>query len=165
MYEKVRKEQKPRSSLPLVFWTAVCLVILGSIIGLIGWAGGYVVGFRNFVGDLSNSTHYAYENQSLILRMDGEEYPILPENIYPIYTRISTAGSGRLGEPPAEAPAAVLTYGDGSYMELWTVKLVNPSNGREYGLLINYVNQNGDTYCYDTDKLTLSSLPLEKGKN
>lgn len=165
MYEKIRKETKPRKGFPMVVWIALCLVILGGIVGLIGWAGGYVVGFRYFVGDLSNSTHYAYENQSLTVQSEGEEYAILPENIYHIYTRITSAGSGRLGKAPAAPPEMVLDYGDGSYMELWMVELVNSSNGRAYGLFINYVNQKGRSYSYDTDKLTLSLLPLEKEEN
>ena len=69
-----------------------------------------------------------------------------------------SAGAGRLGKAPEEAPAAVLDYGDGSRMEFWSVKLVNPSNGREYGLFLRYTNQEGQTYAFDTDQSSLDKM-------
>jgi len=50
-------------------------------------------------------------------------------------------------------------------MELWTVKLVNPTRDREYGLFIRYVNQEGKAYSYDSDKLEITMLQLESWKN
>ena len=55
----------------------------------------------------------------------------------------------RLGAVPDEEPDVVLEYGDGSFLQLWSVKLVNSSTGREYGLFLRYVNQQGQSYAYD----------------
>ena len=45
-------------------------------------------------------------------------------------------------------------------MELWSVKLKNPSNGREYGLFLRYTNQGGQTYAFDTNQSSLDKMRL-----
>ena len=52
----------------------------------------------------------------------------------------------------------MLVYGDGSRMEFWSVKLKNPSNGREYGLFLRYTNQEGQIYAFDTDQSSLDKM-------
>ena len=52
----------------------------------------------------------------------------------------------------------MLEYGDGSFLQLWSVKLVNSSTDREYGLFLRYVNQQGKSYAYDTDRISLEHM-------
>ncbi len=113
-----------------------------------------------FVGDLSDSTTYAYQHDCLRAELDGQSVQVSGDELYQIYAVISNAGPGRLGWAPEEAPAALLDYGDGSYMQLWSVKLDNSSTSREYGLFLRYVDQEGRAYAYATDQLSLGEVTV-----
>lgn len=165
MYEKIRYTNRIKGNGPLYIWVLVCLLVFALVFGVIGWAVMNTLNFRAFVSDFSNSTTYAYRNHCLTAVTGEGEYPVTEDNLYVIYTRITNAGAGRVSDPPSQPPEAVLHYGDGSYMELWTVELVNPSNSRKYGLFISYVNPDGERYSYDTDQLELGVLPLSEYQN
>lgn len=161
MYEQVRAYHRPRwGNGPLVAGLLVCAVIFALILGLIGFAGWYQLRFRAFVGNLSDSTTYAYQHDCLRAELDGQSVQVSGDELYQIYAVISNAGPGRLGWAPEEAPAALLDYGDGSYMQLWSVKLDNSSTSREYGLFLRYVDQEGRAYAYATDQLSLGEVTV-----
>lgn len=167
MYENIRRtaDRSGPKNRPLVIVLAICLVATAVLAGMVWQACRYQVLCRNFVSDLSNSTTYAYEHNSLTITMDGQTYPAARENIHRIYSRIANAGPGRPGKAPTSAPDASLEYGDGSFMDLWTVKMEKSSADREYGLFIHYVDQAGETYAYDSDRLELLVLPIEPWDN
>lgn len=160
MYQQLRSQPGHRKDRGLWLALAICLLVLLLAAAPILWSGWYQLRYRDFISDLSNSTVYAYEHEGLVAELDGEPVRILPETVYTIYGEIISAGPGRLGKAPEEAPAAVLDYGDGSRMEFWSVKLKNPSNGREYGLFLRYTNQGGQTYAFDTDQSSLDKMRL-----
>lgn len=164
MYEHINKK-KPAGSIRMVLLLIACVLIIAAVLALIIWSGFYITGYRDFVADLSNSTYYAYQNNSLYAINGPDKIRIKTENIYLIYTRITDAGSGRIGKMPAEEPEVTLVYGDGSYMELWMVELENSRTERTQGLFISYVNSKGERYSYDSDKLDIDSLPLGKWTN
>ena len=167
MYEKIRRTHSRSGSknglLGVVL--AVCLIVTAVLVGMVWQACRYQLDYRKFVSDLSNSTAYAYKHNSLTITMDGQTYPAEQENIHRIYSRMINAGPGRPGKAPASAPEASLEYGDGSFAELWNVKVENSSTDREIGLFIRYVNQDGESYAYDSDRLELLVLPIERLDN
>lgn len=158
MYERIKAYRRPRGNGPLWLGLLACLLIIAVVIGLIAWAYWYQMRFRAFVRDLSDSTVYAYEHDCLRAEVDGQSVQVSAEYAYAIYADISTAGPGRIDTAPDEAPAAVLDYGDGSRMEVWSVKLVNSSTDLEYGLFVRYTDREGGTYAYDTDQLPLEAV-------
>lgn len=158
LYEQVKGGRKPKGNQLLWMILAVCLVLLGIAIALILWSCRYQLRYRAFVSDLSNSTVYASKNHCLRAESDGQTVRLSTENAYKVYVEIVSAGPGRLGKAPGEEPAAVLDYGDGSRVEFWSVKLVNSSTDREYGLFLRYTSQEGKTYAYDTDRVSLEKM-------
>ena len=160
MYQQLRSQPGHRKDRGLWLALAICLLVLLLAAAPIPWSCWHQLRYRDFISDLSNSTVYAYEHEGLVAELDGEPVRILPETVYTIYGEIISAGPGRLGKAPEEAPAAVLDYGDGSRMEFWSVKLKTPSNGREYGLFLRYTNQGGQTYAFDTDQSSLDKMRL-----
>lgn len=165
MYESVKRRNTNGSNLPLLLWLIPCLLVMALAMGLFVWGWKYKTDYQNFLTDFSNSTHYAYIHNSLQVDKDGEDYDVLRENMYTIYAAITSRGSGRVRRPPKEAPEAVLTFGDGAYMELWTVEIKNATNGATHGLLISYVNPEGERYSYDSDRLKMQILPIEHSDN
>ena len=154
----MKSDRRPGKDPALWLLITVCVLVFGLVITPILWSCRFQLRYRDFISDLSNSTVYAYEHNGLRAEFDGQEVRISAENIYKVYAEIVNAGPGRLGKAPGEAPAAVLDYGDGSRMEFWSVKLVNPSNSREYGLFLCYTSREGETYAYDTDHSSLEKM-------
>lgn len=159
MYQKMKAYRRSKGNTPLVLAGLCCLVIVTAVIGLIVWAGLFRLRYWDFVEDLSNSTVYACDQDCLRADIEGQAVRVTGDHAYMVYNLISGAGPGRVQKQlPDEEPAAVLDYGDGSRMRLWSVKLVNPSNDREYGLFLEYVNREGKRYAFDTDQLSLDSV-------
>ena len=158
MYQQVRSRPGRRKDRGLWLALAICLLVLLLAAAPILWSGWYQLRYRDFISDLSASTASASAPAALRAAPAAQAVHIPPDTAYTIDGEIVSAGAGRLGKAPEEAPAAVLDYGDGSRMEFWSVKLVNPSNGREYGLFLRYTNQEGQTYAFDTDQSSLDKM-------
>lgn len=165
MYESVKQKKVYGRNLPLLAWLIPCLLAMALVVGLFAWGWKYHTDYRSFLTDYSNSTRYAYLHNSMQVEMDGESHNVLRENMYTIYAAITSRGSGRTRRPPKEPPEAVLTFGDGSYMELWMVEIKNATNGVTHGLLVSYVNTEGERYSYDSDRLKMQILPIEHEDN
>lgn len=158
MYQAVQRYRNSKGNRSLWLWLAACLLVCAVVIGVMIWGYWFQMRFRAFVSDLSDSTTYAYRNDCLRAEIDGVSVRVTGENMYQIYNAIVSAGPGRLGSAPDEAPAALLDYGDGSRMEVWSVRLVNSSTDLEYGLFLRYTGPEGSVYAYDTDQLALSAV-------
>lgn len=141
---------------------AACLAIFLVLLALILWGFRYKPSYQDYFGDFSNSVLYAKENRCMTVTTPEETYPILPKNIKKVYNAIAMAGPGRVRSRPEEVPEARLEFGNGTSLELWTAKIENGRNNREYGLLLSYTYADGRTYTYDTDRLSMSRLPLSK---
>jgi len=166
MYEKVRRRSRREKNGPLVTAIAICLaVVVFCLVMAYWWGFRYRAKYSSYVSDLSRSTVYAYNHDSLIITMDGESYPAARENIHEIYSRITNVGYGRVGTPPDRAPDALLEYGNFTRLELWSIVPENTTNTRASGLLIRFTDHTGETYAYDTDRLELALLPLEQREN
>ena len=159
MYERVRvcHRSRPRESL-LAGGVLLCAVIFAVVAAMAVYSCWYQLRFRQFLSDLSDSTVYAYQNDSLHMEADGRTVRVEGEPIYALYQAVAEDGPGRLVEPPAWMPDAVLTYGDGSSLELWGIELEGYQTNVKEGVLLRYVDPAGTVYCYDTDGFRLSPL-------
>lgn len=159
MYELISKrKEKKLMEWPLAAGIGVSFLVIAIIVSLIIWSGWYQRRYWRFVSDFSESTVYAYENDSLQADVNGVKIKMYRDNAYALYTVITDNGPGKLGTAPQEHPAAVLHFGDGSSLELWSVELVNSSTDREYGLFLRYTDVTGKRYSYDTDQISLEKV-------
>ena len=55
-----------------------------------------------------------------------------------------------------------LDYGNGATLELWETKVKNARNNRGIGMVVQFTNEEGSVYCYDTDRLRPEKFPLKK---
>lgn len=112
----------------------------------------YQTHFRDFISALSDSTVYAYQNDCLTARQDGQEFSLEREKGYQIYNLL-TKNNGKLYRRTPDEPAALtLDYGDGAVLELWPVELEEGAE-REVGVFWRFVSAEGKVWMYDTDKL------------
>lgn len=160
MYASAREAKLPRWDVRLWITVAVCMVLLIITCIPIVASVRYQQNYRNFWNDLADSSNYAQTYGTFTLEMDGQRRPLDPLGSYQTFLRqLSLAGSGRVGKAPEEQPAAVLEYGDGARMELWSVPLEGyRTTELEYGLFVRFTNGEGKSYGYDTEALSLESV-------
>ena len=161
MYEQVhRTERKGRNRklwISLLLWAAIATILAALII----FGFRYRANFREFLGDLSDSTQYAIENKSLYLTVEGDTFLVLPKNYKKFYNTVAIAGSGRPASAPDREADIKLEFGDGTTLELWEAKVKNARNNRGIGMVVQYTDRQGDTYTYDTDRLRPEKFPLK----
>jgi len=166
MYEKTKKPTAQRKGAAyILLGILVCVALIGTVVATAVWGIFYINGFRTYTGQFSRSTVYAYEKCTMVAKTQEETFRIRQDNVYPIYTAIINAGPGRMGTSPNREPELVLEFGDGAQMRLWMVELKNPIRDRSSGLFITYTGPDGTTYSYDTDKLDIAMLPLDRKEN
>ena len=161
MYEQVhRTERKGRNRklwISLLLWAAIAAILAALII----FGFRYRANFREFLGDLSDSTQYAIKNKSLYLTVEGDTFLVLPKNYKKFYNTVAIAGSGRPASAPKREADIKLEFGDGTTLELWEAKVKNARNNRGIGMVVQYTDRQGDTYTYDTDRLRPEKFPLK----
>ena len=161
MYEQVhRTERKGRNRklwISLLLWAAMASILAALII----FGFRYRANFREFLGDLSDSTQYAIENKSLYLTVEGDTFLVLPKNYKKFYNTVAIAGSGRPASAPDREADIKLEFGDGTTLELWEAKVKNARNNRGIGMVVQYTDRQGDNYTYDTDRLRPEKFPLK----
>lgn len=162
MYEQVRRKSPKTNNrklwLALTVW-AVVVVILAALV-IFGFR--YRANFRDFLSDLSNSTEYALDHNSLYLTVEGDTFLVIRKNVKKFYNAIAIAGSGRPATPLNREADIKLDFGNGCTLELWQTKVKNARNHRGIGMVVQYTDAEGDTYCYDTDRLRPEKFPLSK---
>ena len=156
LYANIRKNVKTGHDKALTVVIAGILVVAAVVLTVGVWCVGYNMRFKVFVKNLSNSTTYAYENESLIAEMDGRHYKISADNMYGIYSYITFNKSGRESRKIPEGEPVVLSYGDGSVLKLWDQPDAQRVNG--YSLFLQYTDTGGKDYCYINYKMTLETI-------
>ncbi len=156
LYANIRKDVKTGHDKALTVIIAGILVLAAVVLIVGGWVVGYNRRFKVFVKNLSNSTTYAYENESLIAEMDGRHYKISADNMYGIYSYITFNKSGKESRSIPEEEPIVLSYGDGSVLKLWDQPDAQRANG--YSLFLQYTDTDGRDYSYINYKMTLETI-------
>jgi len=161
MYNTVNTGQR-RSRHSAVLW--ICLAVAAVLIILaiipVAWSGWYQQQWWGFVGQLSDATTYAYDNDCLQADCGGQPVRVNGEMNYNLYELISKAGRGRLlSEPPQDPADLSLTYGNGARLSLWEVELDDPYAGKPVeGVLLHFVNAEGKSFTYDTDQFSFQQI-------
>lgn len=121
-----KKNTKPPFDIPLTAIITLlplsALAMLISVIFLMNCNRRFLA----FVSDLSNSTTYAYQHESLTAMADGCSYKISGKNMYGIYAYIAMSKSGRESKTTPDGEPVVLSYGDGSTLKLWDLPVKHP---------------------------------------
>ena len=162
MYEQVKRKGPKAANKKLWFALAVWTVVVILLATLVIFGFRYRSNFREFLGALSNSTEYALKNKSLYLTVEGDTFLVLRKDVKKFYNAIAIAGSGRPASPLKRDADIKLDYGNGSTLELWQTKVKNARNNRGIGMIVQFTDAEGKTYCYDTDRLRPEKFPLKK---
>lgn len=156
LYANIRKDTKKERDLTLTVIIVIVLLLAVAVLVAGIWYLGYGRRFKVFVSNLSNSTTYAYENESLTAEVNGSRYQISADNMYGIYSYIALNKSGRESRKIPAGEPVVLAYGDGSVLRLWD----QPDDLRAGGhsLFLQYTDVDGREYSYINYKMTLDTI-------
>lgn len=156
LYPKTRTSKARRDY--ILFAAILLAVALVAFCCLsIGWFLWRHTQFQDFIAALSDSTTYAYENDSLTTLEGDTPQPADREGCYPLYILLSDAQGRQWHNVPEETPLLTLDYGDGSLLELWPVALKGDTQ-RETGILFRFTSSQGQVWIYDTDHFGPNTL-------
>ena len=154
LYANVRIEPKTRRDTWIwVIMAALGVLFAGVIVSTV-WFLGYHGRFTKFVGNLSASTTYAYNNDSLTATIDGKTFRVSDDNMYGLFGYLSLNNSGRESGKVPEGEPVTLDYGDGSMLELWDI----PAEGGRHYMFVQYTDIDGGIYSYISYKTTLDTV-------
>lgn len=154
LYDAVRREEKPRRR-----WHPMWVVALAFAAALVTALGLTISKpqrdhdrFIRCMSDISSSTTYAFSGKftSLRARVDGQDLRITQENGYALYGKLFNMNATFSRDVPKE-DSLRLDYGDGAVLELWPYHLPDSSD-RSEGIFVRFVNPEGKTYTYYTDR-------------
>lgn len=114
--------------------------------------------YWDYVGELSNSTIYAFKHNGVIVE-DGEEtYTIKGGKIYVFYKKLSNADFGRSQSGLSkESEHISVDFGNGSRLKMWQAP-----KGDSYKkiLYVHYTNTNGRLYKCNVEGSSLEDWRL-----
>ena len=134
---------------------AVAMVVF--ICASVGWFMWQQSHFQAFVSALSDSTVYAYENNTLTAQENGTAVSLDREAGYQLYILLSDQQGKPRRQVPQEPSMLTLSYGDGGKLELWPVQLQGDTQ-RETGILWRFTSSEGTVWIYDTDHFGPNTL-------
>ncbi len=157
-YGKIKENPRTFYDIPLItIITSLLLVSITLFLSVI-----YLMGcnrrFLAFISDLSNSTTYAYEHESLIADVDNRLYKISDKNMYGIFAYIAFSKSGRESGKLPEGNPVILDYGDGSVLKLWDLPDDQSVSG--HILFLSYTDPEGKDFSYINYKMTMETMMI-----
>lgn len=163
MYNKVsRPAERPKRRRGAAVFIALAAAVVLIAVWILSAYGILSVRrqFYQFVSAISDSTVYAYENDSLRAEMDGQSIRVTGGNNYSLYHAISVMEpDGRLLHVPEGEADIVLDYGDGAVLRLWKVK-GEDGKPKDRGLELVFDAPDGKRFLFSCKNESLS--PLER---
>ena len=155
-YEKIRRDNKPSCDITFISIVTSLLVITAFLFISVIYLMGCNRRFLTFISNLSNSTTYAYEHESLTAEINGKTYKISDKNMYCIYAYKAFSKSGRESRKLPEGTPVVLDYGDGAVLKLWDLPDDQSITG--HILFICYTNPSGYNFSYINYKMNMETM-------
>lgn len=153
LYDHVRTPKTPRWDGKLVASIAICVAVAVAVLTPVAQMLYYEKQFRGFIAELSESTVYAYRQNTLQVTRDGVTEIGEGEWGYTLFGCISRAGVGKPRKELPEEEPIELNYGNGATLQLWEVPIPERGARNPKGVLVHYVGVDGVAYTYDSDKL------------
>lgn len=149
IYANVRRSARSKGNLPLWIGLAVCALLIAAFALSVGFAGRYQRNYWDYIGRLSNSTAYAYRNDTLQITTGRQTRSLPTERAYQIYQLVTNAGEGRIQKAlPSGEPTAILNYGNGSTLTVWQIPVsVSSNEGHKTDIFLLFQDEKG-SYGY-----------------
>ena len=114
--------------------------------------------YWDYVGELSNSTVYAFKHDGVIVEDGTDTYVIKGNKVYVFYKKLSNADFGKSQKGFSEdAESISVDFGNGSSLKMWQA----PKDKSNKNILyVHYVNTKGRVYKCNVEGITLENWRL-----
>lgn len=163
--ELLKSTKKEGTAAPKTFdKSAIRLTAIISFVLILFIVAGYLIFtsvylnrlYWDYVGELSNSTVYAYEHEGITVTDHEETYLITDSYVYVFYKKFSTGEFRKVNKNiNSQLGSLHLEFGNGSNLDVWEVE--NASSSKDF-LYLEYKNTKGRLYKCNVEGLTLETL-------
>lgn len=161
MYANIRKadERKPRrESWKIILPATILIMILIGLILFIPMVCKYSI-HPKFTASILGSEEYAYQNDCLIVKIDGQSIHVGKENIGTVCVKLVINPPEHLGFiTPDREPDLLLDFGDGSILRLWSDTILGGEEGSATRFL--FEGADGSRYHFLTDNITVPDIAM-----
>lgn len=114
--------------------------------------------YWDYVGELSNSTIYAFKHEGVIVKDSDASYVIKGNKVYVFYKKLSNADFGKIQSGFSEdAESISMDFGNGSSLRMWQAP---KSESNKKVLYVHYNNTEGRVYKCNVEGITLDDWRL-----
>ena len=139
------------------------IAIVSIVIALFVIAGTLIVSsvylkrlYWDYVGELSNSTVYAYEHEGIEITDGDNIYVIAGDNVYLFYKKFSNGDFLEINKKiDTSAGSISMDFGNESHLTVWNVDKNTTSKDLIY---LEYVNTKGKVYKCNVEGVTLNGI-------
>ena len=152
-HKKERRERGGSLRVPLLIALALLLTASFPLVSTVRAEHLY----QRYESALTASDLYARENGTLTASFGGGKHPLDDDALSRIYGVIFNAGKGESVRETPEEEGLLLSFGDGSTLELWYRDVQGARLYRD-GSLLRYTDAQGWVYQYETKLVRYSHI-------
>lgn len=165
LYDKVNKQEQKkkarrRDPWVIVLLTVVLILLIGIGLAICYWF--YVDSlYDDYVADLSNSTVTINEAKLLPIIVEGDDNCYLNTiTAYGLYNKLTVSKQIRVvSDCPDDYDSGIhINYIDGSRLDIWYTDINISTWSRQHGIAVRYTDQDGNEFCYITDRVVYADL-------
>lgn len=162
MYDKIKKrdrrESRKRDPWTVIFLVIAVLVLVAIIVAVFYWF--YMDDlYYDYVSDLSNSTATINDVKIVPFEIDGDDsYLLKTSTAYSLYAKLTSSKQFRIADDYPDSGGIHINYPDGSSLNIWYTDIDVVSWTRDHGILVRYLNPDGEEFCYITDRVVYRDL-------
>lgn len=114
--------------------------------------------YKEFVSRYTDAINSSHTETTVRVTIDGEDIDAPLSNASRVYSIVLAAGMGKAQKNIPEGNPVIISFKDGSQIELREAQITEKSALRENGLFVRFTGTDGYVYQYDTDKLSMDSV-------
>lgn len=162
LLKNTKKENTAKIKKPDISTTRF-VIIIGIVVTLFVLAGSLIFSsvylkrlYWDYVGELSNSTVYAYEHDGIHIVDDDNTYVVSGDNVYLFYKKFSNGDFLEVNkEIDTTTGSLFMDFGNNSTLTIWEV---DKNSTTKTLLYLEYVNTKGKTYKCNVEGVTLEGI-------
>lgn len=162
LYDRVRKrESKKRTRRDpwTIILPAIAIIVLVAVIIAVAYWFYIDDVFYDYVADFSNSTVTINDVKIIPFEIEGDDsYILKTSTAYGLYNKLTASKQIRMTSDEPHGDGIHIEYPDGSSLSIWYTDINVSTWSRNHGILVSYVNQNGEEIRFITDRVVYSDL-------
>ncbi len=158
MYEKVRKDRRPKWDRTIWYWSAVAAVMVVALAIPIVSMARHQYRFHGFLQDVSSSSLHARIG-AVTCSVDGKTDTVTTEELSKLLVLLTDGGCGKREKQLPSYDSFRIDFPDGAVLELWRGEIKDAYTKEMLpALIVAFDNKEGERYSYLTYKISVKNL-------